>query len=299
MSKIRVSSSIELHDEKDGRCAPSNDFESGSCIRLDILTEMANAYNKHLKHIKSSEPLIKINQKDEVFHPKRYKKKLIKEFYTRLEDVCDKSQRCWMKQEFVRKMKSDKKLYLKKNTFRPKGPDGKFEWLNTINIRDVVDQYNHIYDEFDWLGAVPMDFDDLPEYGIRNYDFSTKWKDGIRKIGVVFNTDEHYKPGEHWIAMYSNLEKGQIYFFDSYGEHPDKRVVKLMDRIKKWCKKERGIKHIDFRYNTIRHQRKNTECGVYSINFILRSLKGESFDDITKNITTDKEINKCRKVYFT
>lgn len=291
-------SSPEIHDMKDAKCAPSNDFEGGSCIQLDILTEMANAYNKHLKDIKSDEPLIKLDQKNEVFHPNKYKKRLIKEFYSRLEDVCDKSQRCWMKQEFVKKMKHDKKHHLKKYTFRPEGPKGKFEWLNTINIRDVVDQYKYVYNDFDWLGAVPMDFDDLPELGIKDYNFDGKWKKGVRKIGVVFNTDEHYKPGEHWIALYSDLEKGNIYFFDSYGVKPDRRVVKFMERIKKWCKKERGIKKIDFRYNTVQHQKKNTECGVYSINFILRSLKGETFDDITENITTDKEINKCRSVYF-
>ena len=36
----------------------------------------------------------------------------------------------------------------------------------------------------------------------------------------------------------------------------------------------------------------------YSMNFILRLLKGESFEQITNNITTDSEINRCRSVYF-
>jgi hypothetical protein len=51
-------------------------------------------------------------------------------------------------------------------------------------------------------------------------------------------------------------------------------------------------------YNNIRHQFKHSECGVYSINFILRLLKGETFDHICKNITSDDEINECRPVYF-
>ena len=25
---------------------------------------------------------------------------------------------------------------------------------------------------------------------------------GIDKIGIVFNTDDHDEPGEHWVAMY-------------------------------------------------------------------------------------------------
>jgi hypothetical protein len=59
---------------------------------------------------------------------------------------------------------------------------------------------------------------------------------------------------------------------------------------------EQKIKTIKFNQN--RHQFKNSECGVYSINFILRLLKGETFENICSNITTDDQVNKCREVYF-
>ena len=55
---------------------------------------------------------------------------------------------------------------------------------------------------------------------------------------------------------------------------------------------------IVIKYNTFKHQFKNSECGVYSINFILRLLKGEKFKKITEEITLDDDINKCREVYF-
>jgi hypothetical protein len=54
----------------------------------------------------------------------------------------------------------------------------------------------------------------------------------------------------------------------------------------------------DVRYNKKQHQFKNSECGVYSINFIIRLLKGETFNEITENITKDDEMNNCRNVYF-
>jgi Ulp1 family protease len=63
--------------------------------------------------------------------------------------------------------------------------------------------------------------------------------------------------------------------------------------------KKGGSNKSDIQHNKIRHQQKGSECGVYSINFILRLLKGETFDEITNNITLDEEVNKCRKVYFT
>ena len=53
--------------------------------------------------------------------------------------------------------------------------------------------------------------------------------------GFVFNLDEHWKSGSHWVALYSDLSKGQIYFFDSYGKRPEKRIRSLVKRISRWC----------------------------------------------------------------
>ena len=58
------------------------------------------------------------------------------------------------------------------------------------------------------------------------------------------------------------------------------------------------INNNDIIYNQVRHQFSNSECGVYSMNFIIRLLHGETFDDITENITKDTEMNACRKSYF-
>ena len=58
------------------------------------------------------------------------------------------------------------------------------------------------------------------------------------------------------------------------------------------------LNNYDVRYNKIRHQFKNSECGVYSMNFIIRLLHGESFDNIVENVTKDKDMNTCRQVYF-
>jgi hypothetical protein len=54
----------------------------------------------------------------------------------------------------------------------------------------------------------------------------------------------------------------------------------------------------DIRYNHIQHQFNNSECGVYSINFIIRLVGGESFDSVINNITKDEEMNANRKIYF-
>ena len=54
----------------------------------------------------------------------------------------------------------------------------------------------------------------------------------------------------------------------------------------------------NIRYNDIQHQFDNTECGVYSINFILNMAEGRSFDDVINNVKKDKEMNENRKIFF-
>ena len=142
----------------------------------------------------------------------------------------------------------------------------------------------------------------------------------IKKIGIVPNLDEHWKGGSHWVSLFINLETGQIYFFDSYGYRPDKRIRSFLKIIAEWkYKKDTGKtlnfdadnymkgsskekneieKKYDIRYSEIRNQYKNSECGVYSMNFIIRLVSGQTFDHITQNITKDDKMNECRGVYF-
>lgn len=123
-------------------------------------------------------------------------------------------------------------------------------------------------------------------------------EEGKTKIGMVINTDEHYKSGQHWTMVYCDLIQGKCYFIDSYGVDPDPRITKFMKRVAKFIKNDLGKKPI-LDYNRTRHQYKNSDCGVYSISFLLRLLKGETFEDISKKQISDDEVNICRNVYFT
>ncbi len=290
------------------KCAPNKQFSDGSCFTLKDLKKMSISYNIFVDDGKINSS--KINIKNDKRH-------LLGELTSKLENICD-NQICWLKQEFVKKIK-DKDLL---NTFRPDGPEGKFEWLSTIHINDVMSQYEKKYNDFKFFGAVPIDFDDLPFLGIKDINFDELYDSGKKKIGFVFNLDEHWKSGSHWVALYSDLEKKQIYFFDSYGKRPEKRIRNLVKRISNWCYKKKFCSNnkcdqnnssdsfmrpnskneienkINVEYNHNRHQYKGSECGVYSLNFILRQLNGDSFHEIVNKKTLDDQIHKCRDVYF-
>lgn len=287
------SSEIRPNKPSDKRCAPSKEFKDGSCIELDVLIELVNAYNEEAGI--SNKKKIKMVPISDTLNPRKYKRYLIAKMKNRMSDVCD-DQSCWFRQKFVKRMKNEAQYQLKHNTIRPSGPQGKFTWLSTTNIDDVIKQYEHKYDDFIFLGAVPNDFDSLP-LGIKNLDFGKLKKEGKTKIGIVFNLDPHDKGGSHWVSSYSDLDQGFVYYFDSYGIRPDSRIRKYMKRVGKFIKDSTGKMPV-VEYNHNRHQYKNSECGVYSISFILRMLQGKSFDELCGNKVKDDEINKCREKYF-
>ncbi len=272
-------------------CAPNKLFEDGSCISLDVLIEMVRAYNSENPNNK-----IDINENKNTLNPSKYKKILLNAINDKLKNKCT-SQVCWTEQTFINKMNQAAQEELQNETFRPSGPEGRFEWLNTVNIDEVMEQYKNKYNDFEYLGTVPMDFDSI-NVGIKDLNFSDLYNNGKKRLGIVYNLDNHNQPGSHWVAGYFDLEKGCVYYFDSYGIRPEPRVRKLMRRIYRWIQENRGIKTPIADYNKVRHQRENSECGVYSINFILRMLKGKTFEEICNRPIHDRKINKCRNIYF-
>jgi len=291
----------------DEKCAPSKKFKDGSCFTLKSLQLIAENYNKQAK------------EKIEISNDKQ---KLVDILEKKLQDKCNE-QTCWLRLDFVKAIQNPDIL---ENTFRPEGPEKKFEWLSTTDINEVVSQYQEKHKNFLFLGAVPADFEELGVLGIADLKFDDLEKEGKTKIGMVINLDEHDKGGSHWVALYTNLKEGQIYYFDSFAKKPYKKTRKFINKVVKYIYRNKYNKNIkinnvlkklknienfdnssniiknlnklDIKYNTIQHQFDNSECGVYSINFIVRLVGGESFEDITNNITKDDKMNECRKSYF-
>lgn len=285
---------IKPKSKSDMICAPHVKYEAGSCARIFVLHELAKAYNATA----NEKDKIRLSKNYEILNPQKYKSFLVHELDKRIGDKCS-SQKCWTTQEFIKNMDKIAQEEFIKNTFRPKAPQGKFTWLNTININNVMAQYTEKYKDFKFFGAVPMDFAELPMLEIRKPNYNELLKNGKSKLGIVFNLDNHDQSGSHWVAMFTDLIKGRIYYFDSVGIKPEKRVRTLMREQSRFIK-ENGIpydkQHIDV--NTVQHQTENTECGVYSMNFIIRMLKGMDFNELCNKPIADKKINKCRKVYF-
>ena len=294
MSQLKVpeinSEELKPVDNNDTRCAPGIEYKSGSCMDVEILSALAHAYNKEYPNKK-----IELDDKWIVLNADKYKRYLVFNLKQRI----DKPQREWENMKFAKTVNKEIRNKLEDSTFRPMGPQGKFEWLNTIQIEEVQKQYQNLkYEDYEFLGAVPIDFD-LINNKFKNINFKEYVDKGKTKLGVVFNLDKHDEPGSHWVGLYMDLKKGQIYFFDSYGTTPEPEIQAFMRKASRYLEST-GMKpsDIDMRWNKVQHQRKGSECGVYSINFILRMLRGDNFDDLCKNPVSDEKINRCRRKYF-
>ncbi len=220
-----------------------------------------------------------------------------------MSDICNKES-CWLKQNFM-DIKTKNELT---ESFAPVSPEewkkNPNEWLSSVDIMKVMKQYEKAYKCFDFIGPSPIDFDTKMLYGecvwdeLCNFSLSEQIKKGKTKIGIIFNTDPHNKPGQHWISMFINIKKSKIFFFDSVGDKAPKQIMVLVNRIIKQGKKLNMNVKFD-QNHPVEHQYGDTECGIYSLFFISHMLEDKFTEHYMKtHILKDDYMQKFRKVYF-
>ena len=268
--------------KEENNCAVGRDNSFGSCFTLEELHNIAQDYNS------SSKDKIKLHST---------KKDMLIALKEKLTECSE--QTCWPTLKFI---KNQEKL---NDAFKPNGPAGQFDWLSTTEINECMERYMRLYPEFLFVGAVPIDIEDLDEFGVKNLDYNKLAKKGKNKIGIVYNLDEHNKSGSHWVSFYIDVENKHIYYSDSAGKPPEIRIKRLVKKIELPLnsylnENEQNIveQKYDIKFNKTQHQFGGSECGIYAINNIVRLIGGDSFDSIHKSRITDKEMNVCRKKYF-
>lgn len=233
---------------------------------------------------------------------------------THITQLTDEGEHEWWEQDFVKdKLGLGNLEAIQDSIYAPEAPeswkDNPITWLNSLDIEDVLSQYEKMYPEFKSFGASPIDFDLVGNDGkcqvnsLCNLSMKKLIKGegcvGNKKkyIGVVFNLDKHYESGSHWIAMFVNIPKAEINYWDSYGYQPPQEVKDLMKKIKLQLE-QLGI-NAKIQINNKRHQFQNSECGVYSLHFIIKQLKGDSYHKVCDNKISDDEMNDYRQMFFT
>jgi len=224
------------------------------------------------------------------------------ELNNNLSHVC-LNERCWLEQPFIQKSGNKS---LMEHTFVPVSPNtwkmDPNEWLTSIDIENVMHQYERAYPEFKFFGPSPIDFSTIMTDGmcvweeLCKFNLKTELDNNKTKMGFIFNTDPHYLGGSHWISMFLNIPQRTITFFDSVGDKAPSQVKTLMTKIVAQGKRL-GI-NIKRQSNIISHQNSNTECGMYSLYFIIQSIQEHFPIDPLKERVPDSEMERFRKVFF-
>ena len=270
------------------KCAPKKKGEElgFSCYTPQVLLRMRDIWNT--RHPDSK---ITTNNVKEIWETLAYYMK----------STCGKES-CWIKNKLF-KGKIDKVEV--DNIFSPKQPEewkkNPREWLSSIEILQFMKQYENAYHCFEFLGPSPIDYDEHISHGecvwedLCEFDLKKTIERGKKKIGIIFNLDEHNRGGSHWVAMFVNCNLGIIYYFDSYGDPAPKQIRKLGWEIQK--QSENIGKRYKYKSNKIRHQYTDSECGMYCLYFIVELLKDKPFDFFNKRIL-DKKVISLRSKYF-
>jgi|SaaInlStandDraft_6_1057023.scaffolds.fasta_scaffold02223_8 hypothetical protein len=273
------------YDISKSPCSPSNNKDGNfkTCYSKESLLKISGELKK------KSNIKIDLNTKS--------KRNLWDFIQKEFNSTCKKKEDCWKNQTEVKSLND---ININKYTFKPEYPNewkkNKNTWLNTYDILRVMKQYEKKYDDFKFLGVVPSDCPTKIQCELSNIDIKSLKKKKINKIGLVYNLDVSSGPGTHWVAVYIDNKNNEINFYDSYGSKPIHLINVFLNNIKK--KYEKLNQKSIIIYNDTRHQYGGSECGMYSINFLLERLNNISMYKISKRKITDKKMNDLRKLVY-
>lgn len=219
-----------------------------------------------------------------------------------MQESC-KTESCWLKQQCI---KHDLDKSLINDNFAPSVPKEwerkSNEWLSSVDIQRVMSQWEKANKSFRFIGPSPIDYDTHIVYNECVWEELCKFslKEYIRKkiktIGVIFNLDKHTQEGSHWVALFIDLIKDKIFYFDSYGDKIPRNILKFCKNVKQQGK-ELG-RDFEIVINKRRHQYSESECGMYCLYFIIQMMNGTPFETFQKKKIPDSLMFEKRKKYY-
>lgn len=221
------------------------------------------------------------------------------------------------------KLDNDEKNSLLFKYFKPIASVDPNDWLSNLQVDQIQEQMCKIYDHYYYSCIHMIDFHMIDHkhiekdfVNIKDIDFvkelngdviSTKEKP-LKTYGVIFNTDPHYKAGQHWFAIFKDFRKKgtiddpyTIEYFNSAGDPLEPKcreyLKDLADNISMRTKKN----CVYVRVTDIEHQKPTTgNCGVYALYYIYSRINNKSADYFNKEAfkITDEMMEDFRKKIF-
>ncbi len=294
-------------------CGPlgQNNGIRDSCLTKEVLTKLKEGFND-----KYPENTIRSKQSNHIW----------KDLNNKLQH-CDK-ETCWLDVLDDTQLKNKVKTLL----YAPQKPiEWKIKpdtWLSNHDILGVMKQYEKAYEKFRFIGPTPIDFEKKPSFGYGNFcgtnkrmnenncvcdelcDFNINYykQTGVNQIGICFNLDKHTEGGSHWVSLFIDLKEKYLFYFDSIGDKMPNEIENLIEKIQK---QDTYKVHI----NKLEHQKENSECGMYTLMFLITMLSDTwvnsgkkdnvTFKNTREKISffknkriSDNKVSKFRDIYF-
>lgn len=163
-------------------------------------------------------------------------------------------------EKFTNLIKSNcSKLYeaIRFQSLRPGYETSENGWLNEQNINEVMYQYQKDL-SFKWLGTLAID------------EIPVVWPQTL--FAAIVNLSKRGESGSHWVAVVRTKRQGSIEYFDPVGDDSQFRLG------------SHAYVH------RTRHQTDDSNCGVYSIYYILSRFNGVPLNTFEKKKISEKQM---------
>ncbi len=202
---------------------------------------------------------------------------------------------------------------LTKKYFRPEMPvEWKYDettWLTNINIEYVLRQYESNLKtpkrRFKFHGCFfsdsPKDVGNGQCVSPELCEFRDNAKSRDKRNAFIFNLDVHTGPGKHWTACFIGFDNKRparygVFYYDSVGNKMPRLIKNFANSI---CSdvNQRSFKIYQ---NARQKQRKNTECGIYALVFVILFVMTDiPFEKICTDVMKhDDFMNSMRSLLF-
>lgn len=209
--------------------------------------------------------------------------------------------------------------YLQDNKPRPDGPKDN-SWFSNFNEDNIL---RHMMEWCPWFYANPSCLSDFmvdyTETNPRQAELiSSKGMNpgkeplgllepefyknkGYKCMGCIVNNDIKPNGGTHWIAIFYDIRddnRHTLEYFNSTGESPRPNIKEWMKSFSELSTRQLGVKCDMVKASNISHQNSRSECGAYSIYYVISRIIGVDYKKFREKKIPDNVVFEFRKCVF-